>query len=262
MEFLFLIFIGLLTGILSGLLGIGGGIITVPALYYLLESYHGTSPYLMHICVATALASTLFTSSGTSWSHYKKKAISAHSLKILVPGLLAGCILGAFATLILPSSFLRIIFGCMSFVLAIYFFFPNLPQFEIAPHPNKSLSFIGILVGCLSTLLGVGGGIFMVPVLLGYHVPLRNTIATSSVGTLTTAIMGTLIYLWIAKSSTHQIPFTLGFIDLPAMLLIGLCSLATTAWGAHLAHTLPHTLIKRIFALALMGTGFTMIFKP
>ncbi len=260
MEILILIIIGLFTGILAGLLGIGGGVITVPALYYLLQMYHEPSDHLMHICVATALASTLFTSFGTSWAHYRRKAISSSVLKILVPGLLIGCIVGAFATQILPSSSLRIMFGCMSFLIAIYFFFPHLPQFEIAPHPNKSLSFIGVVIGCLSTLLGVGGGIFMVPILLGYHVSLRNTIATSSVGTLTTALMGSLVYLWIAKESVVSIPLTLGYINLPSFFIIGLCSLTTTSWGAKLAHTLPHNLIKRIFGCALIATGFAMVF--
>lgn len=258
MEIAIFIVLGLCTGVLAGLLGIGGGVITVPALYYILRAYGVPPDHIMHISIATALASTLFTSIGTTWSHYRRKAVMPSILKILIPGLLVGCLLGAILTSYLPSDSLRIIFGCMALILAIYFFFPKLPHFQIAPHPNKSLSFIGVIVGCLSTLLGVGGGIFMVPVLIGYHVPLGNTVATSSAGTLVTAFTGTLLYLWIAKGAT-PLPDTVGYINISAFLFIGLFSLLTTSWGSKLAHTLSHNLIKRIFALALAGTGIAMI---
>jgi uncharacterized membrane protein YfcA len=258
MEFIIFIVLGLCTGVLAGLLGIGGGVITVPALYYVFR-YYGIDPdHLMHISIATALGATLFTSLGTTWSHYRRRAVLIPVLKILIPGLLIGCLLGAILTSILPSDLLKGIFGCMAIFLGIYFFFPKLPHFEIAQKPNQSLAFIGVLIGCLSTLLGVGGGIFMIPVLIGYNVPLGNTVATSSAGTLATAFLGSLLYLWISKASTST-PDTFGFVNIPACLFIGLFSLLTTSWGSQLAHTLPHHLIKRIFALALMATGVTMV---
>ena len=258
MELILFVIVGLITGILAGLLGIGGGVITVPAMYYIFSDSDLPKDHLMHVCIATALAATFITSLGSTWSQHKKQAIFPHVLKMIVPGLCIGCIAGAILGFFLSSHTLQLIFGCMSVVFAVYFFFPQLPHLHIAHHPNYSLIIFGLVIGALSSLLGVGGGIFMVPILLGYHVSLKNSVATSSAGTLVTAFIGSLIYLGIAYNRA-PIPHSIGFIDIPAFLAIGFCSLATTTLGVKLSHTLSPVLIKRIFSVALAATGIAML---
>lgn len=252
------IVVGLVTGVLAGLLGIGGGVITVPFLFYILHISHFPPEHLMHTCVATALATTFMTSIGSTLSHHKKRSILPSVLKIIGPGLVAGCIFGAILSTYLSSTFLQLLFGSMSIVFALYFFFPKLPQLHIASHPNKSLFLCGLLVGSLSSLLGVGGGIFMVPLLLGYRVSLQNAVASSSAGTLATSFVGTIIYLFVAYGKP-SLPDTIGYVNIPAFLGIGISSLCATSLGCKLAHTLPPTIIKRIFAVVLAITGFSMI---
>lgn len=252
------IVLGLVTGILAGLLGIGGGVITVPAMFFLFRFHNFPAEHLMHVCIATALATTLMTSIGSTLSHHKKKAILPSVLKIMGPGLVIGCVLGAILSSYLSSAFLQMFFGLMSVFFALYFFFPKLPQLHIAHHPNRSLFAFGIFVGCLSSLLGIGGGIFMVPILLGYHISLQNAVASSSAGTLATAFAGTLVYLFIAYGKP-VLPETMGYVNIPAFLGIGLSSLCTTSIGCKLAHTLPPLIIKRVFSIALAITGLTMI---
>lgn len=252
------IIVGLVTGILAGLLGIGGGVITVPAMYYLFKAAHFPEEDLMHTCVATALAATMLTSIGSTWSHHKKGALIPSVIKLIAPGLMMGCLLGAMIATYLSGNALRITFGSMAALFAIYFFFPKLPPLHIAHAPNKSLVLFGICIGTLSSLLGVGGGIFMVPILLGYKVSMQNTVAASSAGTLVTAFMGTIVYLYIAYGKTYTLD-TIGYIDIPAFLAIGLCSLATTSLGCKLSHSLPTGIIKRVFAIALAATGIAMI---
>lgn len=258
MLFFLLIIIGLITGILAGLLGIGGGVITVPAMYYLFQYYDFPLDHLMHTCIATSLASTMLTSLGSTWSHHRKSSILYTALKMIVPGLVIGCVSGAAVSYFLSSNTLKAIFGIMAIVFAIYFFFPKLPQIKIANAPNQSLGLFGFVVGNLSSLLGVGGGIFMVPILLGYQMSLQSSVATSSASTLATALTGTLSYLVIAQGQVSG-PDSFGYIQIPAFLTIGICSLATTSWGSKLAHTLPPTLIKKVFACALAATGVAMI---
>ncbi len=258
MIIVFYIIIGLVTGLLSGLLGIGGGVISVPALFYILHHYGFDTTYLMHTCIATSLGATLITSAGSSFAHHKKRALLPSVLKIIIPGLIAGCIAGAFISTVLPSHFLQIFFGIMALLLSLYFFFPKLLQGHIAERPTKTLSLFGIIIGALSTLLGVGGGIFMVPVLLAYRVPIQNAVASSSAGTLTTALAGTAIYLFIAHGKDVG-PNMIGFISIPALLGIGVSSLLTTSSGAKLAHILPAHIVRRIFAIALAVTGVSMI---
>lgn len=260
MILIFYIIIGLVTGLLSGLLGIGGGVISVPALFYILHYYGFDQTHLMHICIATSLGATLITSIGSSFAHHKKHALLPSVLKIIIPGLILGCILGAFITTVLPSHFLQIFFGIMSLLLSGYFLFPTLLRGHIANAPTTSLSLFGVVIGALSTLLGVGGGIFMVPVLLAYRVALQNAVASSSVGTLTTAIAGTGIYLFLSRGNDFG-PNMIGFISVPALVGIGVSSLLTAPLGAKLAHILPTHIISKIFAIALAVTGLSMIFS-
>lgn len=257
--FLLFIFIGLVTGILAGLLGIGGGIITVPSLFYLFHFMKTPPQNVMQICVATALATTFMTSVGSTFSHHRKKTIIPSVLKIVIPGLLIGCILGALSSTFFSSRALQIFFGSISILFAIYFFFPRLPQLNIAPKPNKYLILFGVIIGCLSSLLGVGGGIFLVPILFGYHLSIHNTVACSSASTLATAFIGTIIYLFIAYGKPTM-PDTIGYIHVPAFLLMGLSSLFTTHLGVKLAHYLPPIITKRVFAILLGLTGITMLF--
>jgi uncharacterized protein len=258
MLILLFIIIGLLAGILAGLLGIGGGVITVPAMFYIFRYFNFPHEHLMHTCIATALATTLMTSIGSTISHHIKRTILFSVLKYIVPGLILGCIFGALLSEILSNEFLQIFFGSMSILFAIYFFFPKLPKFEIANEPNKSLILFGLIIGCLSSLLGVGGGIFMVPILLGYNISLKNVVASSSAGTLATAFVGTIIYLFIAYGNP-ALPDSIGFVNIPAFLAIGISSLCTTSFGCKLSLTLKPELIKKIFAIALGITGLTMI---
>lgn len=257
--FLLFIIIGLVTGILAGLLGIGGGIITVPSLFYLFHYMKTPPENVMQICVATALATTFMTSVGSTLSHHKRKTIIPSVLKIVIPGLLIGCILGAISSTFFTSQALQIFFGCISVLFAVYFFFPKLPQLNIAPKPNKYLMVFGVLIGCLSSLLGVGGGIFLVPILLGYHISIQNTVASSSASTLATAFIGTIIYLFIAYGKPTM-PDTIGYIHIPAFFLMGLSSLFTTHIGVKLSHTLPPIITKRVFAVLLGLTGLSMLF--
>lgn len=258
MIFLLFAITGLFTGVIAGLLGIGGGVIAVPALYYIFLQFGHLEKDLMHVCIATSLASTFLTSIGSTWAHRDKAAIIKSILKIMAPGLVVGCILGVFFTYYLHSDSLRMIFGSMAIAFAMYFFFPKLPSLNIAPSPNKSLMIFGTFFGCLSSLLGIGGGIFMVPTLLGYHVSMKDVVAVSSAGTLITAFFGSIAFLIISWNRTPA-PYTLGYIEIPAFLLIGLCSLLTTSLGVKLSQYLSSNLIKRIFALALAATGLAML---
>ena len=254
---IFIIF-GALTGLIAGLLGIGGGVIAVPVLYFTLKFFGYPYEELMHVAVATSLASTVITSFGASWSHHQKKAVRFDALKPILVGLVFGCTGGVLLTYFLENELLRFIFGSAVLPLSAYFFFPNLPSFHFAPRPNFSLSIWSVVVGGLSSLLGVGGGIFFVPILLGYRLPMKNAIATSSASTFASALIGSSLFLCLAEEQP-LLPSTFGYIYVPGFLALGLSSLSLTPLGAKLAETLPVSLIKRIFACALAITGLTML---
>jgi len=257
-EIAILIFFGALTGLAAGLLGIGGGVIAVPVLYYTLGHFGYPQDELMHVAVATSLAATIVTALGASLSHYRKRAIRFDALKPIFAGLLFGCAGGALLASHLDNALLRTLFGAAVLPLSLYFFFPRLPSPNFAPRPNNTLALWSLAVGCVSTLLGIGGGLFFVPILLGYKLPMPNAIATSSASTFASALFGTLAFIFFGIKQP-QLPGTLGYVCLPAFLAISLSSLAMTPVGAMLAHQLPAAKIKRIFACALAATAIAML---
>ena len=255
--FIVFILIGLVTGLLAGLLGIGGGVITVPCLYYLFSFTELPESRWMQIAASTSLAATCITSLASTLAHHQKKSILLPPLKLLVPGLVLGSITGSYLSHQFSSHTVRIIFGGLSLLLGVYFFFPHLPHLRLGSHINRGLSVFGVLIGTLSSLLGIGGGLFTIPILMGYQVPLKNALGTSSVSTLFSAFLGTFSYLLIGWGK-NPIPYTVGFIYLPALIFIASASLCTSPIGAHLSHFFSVTLIKRILGAVIIFTGLTM----
>lgn len=258
---LFFILIGLVTGLLAGMLGIGSGVVAVPCLYYLFQYSDLPQDRLMQIAASTSLACTFVTSFAASLSHQRKKSVLMKPIKFLLPGLILGCAAGSYIGEILPSKDVRMIFGCLMVLLGIYFFFPRLPHLRIAEKVNKTLMPFGFLIGVLSSLLGIGGGTFSVPILIGYHLTIPQATGTSSVATLLSAFIGSVSYLIIGLYSGQHIPHTFGFIQLPAFLAISLASVCTTSFGVHLAHRLPVSLIKRILGCVMLFTGINMLLR-
>ncbi len=252
------ILLGLITGLFSGLLGIGGGVIIVPSIYYLLTWNGSTPDHAMEIAISTSLASIIVTSSATTYVHHRKRAVHFPLLGFLLPGLILGCVIGAKLAHFLPEKILRSIFGSVVILLAIYFSFPKMPTPHFGHKRNSLLIFFGLCIGQLSSLLGIGGGVFSVPILLGYHISFPNAVATSSAATLTAAIAGSLTY-FVLSLNHPPLPHSLGFVDLYALFPIALGSVLTAPIGSRLAHTLPTGIIKRIFAAALFIMGIAML---
>ncbi len=258
-----LIFIlsGMLSGLCAGLLGIGGGIVTVPVLYY---TYLYLSPIppeqIIQVSICTSLAATSVTALVSTWAHQQKQNILPTPLLELTPGLLIGCVAGAIAVQYIPSTWLRILFGSMAILFGLYFFFPRLPQPHLGDRPTSTLALFGLVIGALSSLLGVGGGIFIVPLLLAYNTPLINAIATSSAATLFSALVGSITYLFIAWD-IPELPHTFGYIEIPAFLAVSLGSLTTARLGVRLARTLPKDKIQKVFASMLGITGVFMLVR-
>ena len=258
-EILIFLFFGALIGILAGMLGIGGGVISVPLLYFALQHDRFPPEAIIHSAIATSLGSTFITSCGSTWSHYRKRGILFHMLKWIAPGLIIGSSAGAFFSSILPSDLLRVVFGVVTLLLSLYFFLSWLPPLRLSSKPNGTLVFWTLGIGCMSTLLGIGGGIFMVPILLGYQMPLKNAVAVSSLSTLLSALLGSIAFICLSPGPS-PLPHTFGSIYIPGLCALGFSSLFTTPFGAHLSHVLPTVLIKRIFACALALTGAALVF--
>jgi uncharacterized protein len=260
-EFIVILFIGLglASGLLGGLLGIGGGVITVPALYYIFLYSEMMPSKIMQIAVSTSLAAACVTSFMSTLIQMRRKAIHLSVLNLMAPTLVLGCIIGSLIAHFLPSKDLRLAFGVMALLMGFYFFFPKLPSLYISKAPNRSLSLFSLFIGVLSSMLGIGGGSITFPILMGYQLDARNASATSSAATLITTLIGSIAYLMIAWKNP-ELPETFGYIELPAFIAISIGSMITTPFGVKLSHVLHVSYIKQIFGVCLSLVGLSMLF--
>lgn len=251
------IILGLISGLIGGLLGVSGGVIVVPALYFLFREFSTYSDHVMQIAIGTSLACGFITSLSSTFFHILRKSVSISILKFLVPGLIVGSLLGAELGHHVSSDILSMIFGTLSIIIGLYFCFPKL-KFFIAKKPNMTLFFFAPSIGLLSSLLGIGGGIVTFPILLGYQVPIEKASANSSATTMFSTLLASLSYMWITWNEP-TIPHTFAYIEFTAFLSIAPASIITSAIGVRLAHTLNVLFIKRIFGISLALVGISML---
>ncbi|MGE0197775.1 MAG: sulfite exporter TauE/SafE family protein [Simkaniaceae bacterium] len=251
--------IGVLAGILSGLLGIGGGIVTIPCL--LLVFAHSDIPpqAYMHLAIGTSLAAMVFTTLSGSYTHYKKEAVLFEIVKPMALGVIVGSFLGALITRILPSHFLQIFFGAFECVLGIRFLLPEKPITKHHPLPKFwGLSTIALGVSIFSTMMGVGGGLINVPILSYFHVPVKKAIGTSSALSFLISLCGAISFLLLGVHASKA-PDSVGFLYLPAFIIISIISFFVAPYGAKWAHSLPTTILKKVFGGILILAGLSMI---
>lgn len=258
LSYILFIIVGLFSGLIGGLLGLGGGVITVPFLYFFYSYSKNYPSKMMQIAVCTSLASSVITAAISSYFQMRNRAIHLHLMKWILPTLVIGCVLGSLFAHHMSSHILGKIFGIMAALMGLYFFFPKLPPLNIAEAPNRSLYFFSFLIGLLSSLLGIGGGSLAFPLLLGYQIPAKNASATSSLTTFVSAGIGTIAYL-ILSSQISEPFFTFGYIDLGAFISLSIGSVLSVPFGVKLSHTLPVTYIKRIFGGCLFIIGLSML---
>src|SRR3990167_7547168 len=257
MEYVFIyILLGAASGFLAGLLGIGGGFVIVPSLYYLFIWKGFPKEYLMHVVIATSLSSICVTTLISTLIHTLKRTIFFRSLYYFLPGIVFGCLFGAFLATEISSDLLKKIFGFFAILIGLYFIYPHLPYFKIVN--QKFLIFLGIIVGSFSTLLGIGGGVFSVPIFLAYQIPMKNVGATSSVATFVSSLIGSLLF-FILGWNLHIAGTTWGYIDLTSFIAISIGSIFFTAFGVKCSQIFQVSTMKRIFGLVLSITGIIML---
>lgn len=261
-EYLCYAVIGALCGFSSGLLGIGGGVIMIPTLFFVMQYFKIENLHLMHLVIGTALTSMIFSSISSTMSHQKKKMINWKIIQYMIPGLILGAGLGSYLAKLLSSHVLELLFGA-SIVLVGLRFILQKPEATHKPHEpsswNLTYPLLGGGISFLSALLGVGGGIFSVPILQTLHFPIRKAIATSSAITLCATFLASISYFLFGL---HQIKSgdSWGFIYLPAFLIVTPPSVIFALFGAKAAHTIQATLLKKIFGSLLLVIGVYMLY--
>ncbi|HRE31458.1 MAG TPA: sulfite exporter TauE/SafE family protein [Candidatus Berkiella sp.] len=263
MSYLFLGYIltGLCAGLLSGLLGLGGGIVIVPALIALFSMQSFPHEHLMHIATGTSLATILITSFMTTWVQSKRKAVQWGVLKWLIPGTVLGALCGTVIGNYLPGHLLKTAFAFFCLLLSGKML---LGRTELIAKPERKIPLVlaflfAWLIGICAGLLGIGGGVLVIPFLLWCGLEMPAVSATSAASTLPTATSGALSSMVVGWHISGLPSESLGYVYWPAALCIGLASLIAAPIGVLLVHRLPVLLVKRIFGGILLIVAWTMM---
>ena len=254
--------LGSFTGFAAGLLGIGGGMIMVPFLTFLFTMYGFPAEVVVHVAIATSMATILFTSLSSVRAHHKRGAVRWDIVMTLVPGILIGGLLGGgklFA--MLKTAWLSLIFA--SFVgFSAYQMLMNKKPKPSRTLPGKVGMFgAGSFIGFLSSLVGAGGGFVSVPFMTWCNITMHNAVATSAALGFPIALASTIGYIISGYGNPNLPTGSLGYVYLPALASIAVASVLTAPLGAKVAHQLNVAQLKRVFALVLFCLAAYMLNK-
>lgn len=257
-----LVITGAIAGILAGLLGVGGGIVIVPVLIIVAEIFNIPDNVAMLVVVGTSLATIIPTSISSARAHHKKGAIDLDILKGWTPAIFIGALLGGLASKVLGANGLTIIFGTVALLVSVNLAIPRTLTLASAP-PGTAIgrSALGLPIGFTSALMGIGGGTLSVPIMTMLSVPVHRAVATASVFGLAIALPAVFGFIWSGWDAAGRPPGSLGYVNIPAAILIFSASVLTAPIGAKLAHTLPPARLKLAFAIFLFISGARMLWK-
>jgi hypothetical protein len=259
MELLAYLTTGAAAGLLAGLLGVGGGLVIVPALAWLLAGLNVPEAHLMHLAVGSSLAAIIPTAMSSLLAHRRRGSVHWPAVQGLLPGIVAGALGGAWLARQVSSPGLATGFGVFEILVAMQLFFAVKPVAHRALPGRGGMGLAGGIIGMASALLGIGGGTLTTPFLLWNGIDIRRAVGTAATCGLPIALAGAAGFAWSGWQPMAGQAWTTGFIYWPAVAGIVLASVPLAPLGARLAHHLPRARLQRVFALFLLLVGVKML---
>jgi uncharacterized membrane protein YfcA len=258
---LILLLMGTVGGFSAGLLGIGGGMVLVPFIIMIFSSQQFPPELIVHMAIATSLATILFTSLSSLRAHHLHGAILWPIVRLLSPGIVLGSMIGPWIGQQMNASALALLF-------AIFVAF-SATQMLIGKKPAGSRNLPGMTgmfaaggaIGVLAGLVGAGGGFISVPFMSWCNVKIHNAVATSAALGFPIALAGTLSNIYLGYNRPGLPAYTLGYIHLPALFVIAAASVVMAPLGARAAHAMPVQSLKKIFAAVLYCLAAYMLWR-
>ena len=260
---LILIFLvlGAAVGFAAGLLGIGGGMLLVPFITLLLTAKDFPPELVVHMAIATSLATIMFTSISSVRAHHQRGAVAWDIVRKFTPGILLGSWIGPWIGKQMNATALATFFGVFVIISAIQMLLDKKPSATRELPKTAGMFGAGGVIGVLSGLVGAGGGFVSVPFMVWCNVSIHRAVATSAALGFPIALAGTLSNIYYGLDTPDLPPGSLGFIYLPALLVISMASVLTAPLGARTAHRLPVKSMKRVFAMMLFGLAGYMLYR-
>lgn len=257
--FLGYLVLGAVAGVLAGLLGIGGGLVIVPMLAFVLPGQGVESVHVMHLALGTSLATIIFTSISSLRAHHGRGAVRWDVLLKITFGIIVGTFAGACVASMLPTRVLKAIFMVFLYFVASQMLIDKKPKPSRSLPGNIAITAVGGGIGIFSSLVGIGGGTLSVPFLVWCNVPIHHAIGTAAAIGLPIAISGTAGFIWRGMDVAGLPAYSFGYLYLPAFIGIVCASILTAPLGARLAHSLPVSRLKKVFAVLLFVVATKML---
>lgn len=251
--------IGAVVGFMAGLLGIGGGMVLVPILVFVFGANHFAPEHLMHMALATAMATIPFTSVSSVRAHHSRGGVDWRIVTGLLPGLLSGAALGTLVAGKVPGRPLAVFFAAFLFYAATAMFFDLMPKGTRSLPGRAGLAFVGTIVSFLSSFIAAGAALMTIPFMAWCNVPLRRAVGTASAIGFPLSLAASVGYA-IAGLQAGGLPqYSLGFIYLPALGMIAVASVLTAPLGARVSQKMPVRQLRIVFALTLYVLAVRML---
>lgn len=252
---------GLAGGFVAGMLGVGGGIVTVPVLEYALRFADVPEAYRMHVAVATSLAAIIPTALSSSRAHHARGALDWQLAKRWGVPIVIGAVLGGLAASHAPLAVLAGIFGSVALLIAAKMLLP-LDHWRVSDHVPTRLggAILPTMIGGISTMMGIGGGTLTVPSLSLCGYPIHRAVGTAAFFGLFISIPGTITYL-LAQPPVVLPWGTLGYVSLVGLAVIAPGSMFTATLGARAAHALSRRRLSQAFGVFLLIVGSRMLYR-
>ena len=263
MDITFLILLlmatGAVAGLCSGLFGVGGGFIVVPALLFALDTAGYGGEGIIFIAIGTSLATIILASSRSAVAHWRLGSLDIQFVRSWLPWLAAGTLMGVVLAAMVSSKELQLIFAVGVGAYSLFFLFPRaFSRFEFERLPvGMTRALLGTSVGGVSALLGIGGGTPIVITMTLCGRPIVQAVGTAAGVGVVIGLLGAVgfLILGVSKVVVGAPPGSIGFINIPALIAISAMSVITAPYGARLAHDLESDSLKRYFGLYLLAVA-------
>lgn len=254
-----LVVASILAGIVAGLLGVGGGIVIVPVLFWMFAAVRFPAELAMHMAVATSLATIVTTSISSTMAHNRKGAVDWALLRRWAPFLAIGALAGGLAARLFDATILTGVFGVVALLVAVNLATKRTLVLSDRLPPSPVQVLLAAITGCVSSLMGIGGGTIGVPTMAAFSVPIHRAVGTASAFGLAIAVPAVIGFVISGWNVPGRPPMSLGYVSLVAAAIILPFTTYFAPTGARLAHRLEPIWVKRAFAVFLSITAIKML---
>ena len=249
-------------GFFAGLFGIGGGLISVPFLYYLFSSFGIDQAYIMHLAVGTSFSIIIPTSIVSVMTHHKFKAVDFSIVRSYGGFVITGVFFGTIFAAILNTKPLVLFFSIIVFILAFYLLYLKEKEVNIKLKMKlRSKIFFGFLSGFISAPMGIGGAVMNVPILKFFGYSINNAIGSAAAIGFLIALSGAIGFLVSGSYLNVNLPLSIGFLNIPTFLIFIPITTFMARIGAKTVHKIDKKKISKYFGFFLLIIGSKFLFE-